>query len=313
MQNSFVLGRYVAYDSFIHRLDARNKVFCLIALMVMNFIQLGTFEINFIYQGFMFVLILTLMFISHIRLLTFIKSLGPVWFILILLLLINILIPTANKDDYGVAFSIGEFPIYWASIFQSIKIALRVVLMIALTMILTATTKPLDLTFALEWYLSPLKVIHFPAHEIAMTLSIALRFIPTILEETEKIMKAQSSRGVDFVHGKIGTRMRALISLIVPLFVSAFERSEELADAMEARGYDPRAKRTHYHVLTWGVFDTVVILLVAALLGVTITLSVLNVTLSTPFFLPSLILFFEVLFIILILIGTFYVRSKEKK
>ena len=176
------------------------------------------------------------MCISHIRIIDFIKSLKAVWILLLLLFIINVFIPVVDKEAYGVAFYIKDFAIWWASIYQSIKIAVRVVLMIALTMILTATTKPLDLTFALEWFFTPLKVFRFPAHEIAMTLSIALRFIPTILEETDRIMKAQSSRGVDFKHGKLSVKVRALTSLIVPLFVSAFERSEQLADAMEARG-----------------------------------------------------------------------------
>ena len=98
--------------------------------------------------------------------------------------------------------------------------------MISLTMVLTATTKPMDLTYAFEWYMTPLKVIRFPVHEIAMTISIALRFIPTLLDETDRIMKAQSSRGVDFKHGKISSRLKAIVSLIIPLFISSFKRSE---------------------------------------------------------------------------------------
>ena len=121
--------------------------------------------------------------------------------------------------------------------------------MIELTMILTSTTKPLDLTYALEWYMTPLKVIKFPAHEVAMVISIALRFIPTLLDETTRIMKAQESRGVDFKHGKFSARLKAIVSLIIPLFISAFQRSEELADSMEARGYDPSAQRTRYRIL----------------------------------------------------------------
>ena len=307
--NNLVLGRYVSYDSFVHRLDPRNKILILIALMTMVFFNFSTYEVNFIMQGMMFLFVLFLMLISHIKLGSFIKSLGPIWIILIIILIINIFIPTSNKDDYGVMFNLNGFDVYWASLFQALKIAIRVILMIALTMVLTATTKPLDLTFAFEWYLTPLKVVHFPAHEIAMTLSIALRFIPTILTETEKIMKAQSSRGVDFKHGRLITKVRALISLIVPLFVSAFQRSEELADAMEARGYNPRAKRTRYHKLTWSIFDTFTLILILMLLGGVITTSVMNFTFSLTFIL-SIIVFIEGLFIVLVLLGSFYSLRK---
>ena len=111
------------------------------------------------------------------------------------------------------------------------------------------------MTYGLEWYMSPLKIIHFPAHEIAMTISIALRFIPTILEETERIIKAQKSRGVDLEEGKLKEKIGAIISLLIPLLISSFQRSEELSDAMEARGYNPSAKRTRYRVLKFKLSD----------------------------------------------------------
>jgi energy-coupling factor transport system permease protein len=139
--------------------------------------------------------------------------------------------------------------------------------MIALTLIITASTRPLDLTYAIEWYLTPWKIIRFPSHEVAMTMSIALRFIPTLLEETYRIMKAQASRGVDFVHGKLKEKLRAIVSLIVPLFISAFQRSEELANAMEARGYDPSATRTRYRELTWHRRDFVALVMMLVYLG----------------------------------------------
>jgi len=149
-------------------------------------------------------------------------------------------------------------------------------MMLALTLILTATTKPLDLTYALEWYMTPLKLIKFPTHEIAMTISIALRFIPTLLDETMRIMNAQASRGVDFEHGKIKEKITAILSLIVPLFMSAFQRSEELANAMEARGYNPRGKRTRYRNLAWHVGDSFSLLFIVILTAGVITVSTMN-------------------------------------
>jgi energy-coupling factor transport system permease protein len=147
-------------------------------------------------------------------------------------------------------------------------------LMIELSMILTATTKPLDLTFALEWYMTPLKWIGFPSHIVAMTITLALRFIPTILEDVNRIMKAQASRGVDFEHGRIGTKFRAIISLIVPLFVSSFIRSDDLANAMECRGYDPKLKRTRYRILHFSWMDLFLTLLAAGFATVFIYASV---------------------------------------
>ena len=193
---------------------------------------------------------------------------------IIILLLINVLIPPLGASR--IAFSIGSYNIFWESILQSAKIILRLVMMVALTMILTATTKPLDLTYALEWYMTPLRLIRFPTHEIAMTISIALRFIPTLLDETMRIMNAQASRGVDFEHGKLKEKIKAILSLIVPLFMSAFQRSEELANAMEARGYNPRAKRTRYRNLHWGVGDTFSLFFVTILCAGVILTSAMN-------------------------------------
>ena len=149
-------------------------------------------------------------------------------------------------------------------------------MMISLTMVLTSTTKPMDLTYAFEWYMTPFKIISFPVSEIAMTLSIALRFIPTLLDETDRIMKAQASRGVDFNHGRLGKRIKAIISLIIPLFVSAIERSEELSNAMEARGYDPKAKRTRYRILHFSYRDILAFLIVGIIFGGILTLFIID-------------------------------------
>ena len=281
---SITLGRYSPYDSFLHRMDPRNKIFCLIVLMVAIFISYSTWEITFIVGGILAAFIIALLFISRTSIKSLFGSLKTLWFVIIFLLVINIFIPPKGAVD--VAFNIGELPIYWDSIFQSLKIILRLVLMISLTMVLTATTKPLDLTYALEWYMTPLKLIKFPAHEVAMTISIALRFIPTLLDETDRIMKAQSSRGVDFKHGKISSRFKAIISLIIPLFISAFQRSEELADSMEARGYDPKAKRTRYHKMVWKFSDCLTFLLSGSIMAATIVISHFNFTIQTPSFLP---------------------------
>lgn len=298
MSNS-VLGRYVNHNSFIHRMDPRNKIFCLIALMVAIFISYPTWEMTFVIGGALAVFVISLLLIARVRIIDVFKSLRVLWFLVLLLMIINVLTPPPNSVT--VAFNIGSKPIYWEAIFQSLKIILRLVLMIMLTMLLTATTKPLDLTYGLEWYMTPLKVIKFPVHEIAMTISIALRFIPTLLDETDRIMKAQSSRGVDFKHGKISSRLKAVVSLIIPLFISSFQRSEELADSMEARGYDPKAKRTRYRVLRFSLGDLIGFLLCSALLALTIVISSFKWNLSTPHFLPWFILSLLVIFLYMLI------------
>ena len=289
-----ILGRYVNHNTFIHRMDPRNKFFCLVALMVAVFISYPTYEMTFIVGGAVATLIISLLLLAKVRILDVFKSLRVLWFFVLLLMIINVFAPPANAVN--VAFNIGKVSVYWEAIFQSLKIILRLVLMIMLTTLLTATTKPLDLTYALEWYMAPLKVIRFPVHEVAMTISIALRFIPTLLDETDRIMKAQSSRGVDFKHGKISSRLKAIVSLIIPLFISSFQRSEELADSMEARGYDPKAKRTRYRVLKFGGGDIVGFILCSIVLAGTIVISSLKLTHVSPHFVPwwilSLILVF---------------------
>ncbi len=271
--SNIALGRYVPYNSFIHRLDPRLKLFGLIVLMVGIFIKFVNVPMNFIVYGLIFILIAMMMMVSRIKFKTLFKQLKALWIMITFLLIINTIVPNSG----AIALSIGSWNIYWNAIFQTLYIVIRLVLMIALTMVLTSTTRPLDLTYAIEWYLLPFKVIRFPTHEIAMTISIALRFIPTLLDETYRIMKAQASRGVDFVSGKLSEKVRAIVSLIVPLFISAFQRSEELANAMEARGYNPSGKRTRYRVMKWRVPDSIALIFVVALLSGIIVLAALKV------------------------------------
>ena len=254
--NNVTFGRYSPYDTFIHKLDPRNKIVILILLMVSIFLQFHLWSTTLLLSAVMLVLLIAIMIIARVSIIDLFKSLKSMWFLVIFLLIIYVFLP--NSTYSHVCFYINDnYAIYWDAFYQCGYIILRLILMISLTMVLTSTTKPMDLTYAFEWYMYPLKVIKFPVHEIAMTLSIALRFIPTLLDETDRIMKAQASRGVDFNRGGLFKRFKAVISLIIPLFVSAIQRSEELSDAMEARGYDPRAKRTRYRRLVFGWRDII--------------------------------------------------------
>lgn len=264
--NNVTFGRYTPYGTFVHKVDPRNKLVIVVLLMVSIFLQFHVWSTTLVLSGAMLIILIAIMILSRVSLIDLFKSLKSMWFLVIMLLAIYLFIPNPTYKMEMYRFN-ASYALYWDSLYQAGYIILRLVLMISLTMVLTTTTKPMDLTYSFEWYMTPLKVIRFPVHEIAMTISIALRFIPTLLEETDRIMKAQASRGVDFNHGGLGKRFKAIISLIIPLFVSAIQRSEELSDAMEARGYDPRAKRTKYRKLMFSWRDIVAFLFAAAVFG----------------------------------------------
>ena len=275
--SSMTFGRHSFRDTFVHRLDARNKILLMILCMVGIFFQFKLWSTALFLSGLYVIALIILMIISKVNFFSLFKSLSGMWLFIIILMAIYIFIPN-NNYYLPEAFHIGSLSVKWDAFCQSGYIILRLILMISLTMVLTSTTKPMDMTYAFEWYMLPLKPLHFPTHEIAMTLSIALRFIPTLLDETERIMKAQASRGVDFNHGGLFKRFGAVIALIIPLFVSALERSEELANAMIVRGYDPRAKRSRYRLLRFSWRDIIAFLLVAAAFAGIIVLFVFDRT-----------------------------------
>ena len=277
--NNIALGKYIPGSSFIHKLDPRNKILIMILLMVAIFWDVGMlrFPLYIVLSIFIYVLLR----ISGISIKTIFKSLKPMMFMMIFLFIINMFVYQEGYVLFTIPFL--NFTLYLDSITQTLFIIIRLALMLAVTTILTTTTKPLDMTYGLEWYMSPLKVIRFPAHEIAMTISIALRFIPTILEETERIIKAQKSRGVDLEEGKLKEKIGAIISLLIPLLISSFQRSEELSDAMEARGYNPSAKRTRYRILKFKLSDLFAALITVILLTLVILLGVYNLQIVTWF------------------------------
>lgn len=271
---SITFGRYTPYNTFTHKLDARNKLLLTILLIVGIFFQFKVWSTTIAFTLVLLILLNLLMLVSRVSFVQLFNSLRGMWLLIIFMFAIYIFIPNPNYTG-AIAFNIG-FDVYWQAFYQAGYIILRLVLMIALMMVLTSTTTPMNLTYAFEWYMTPLKLIKVPVHAIAMTLSIALRFIPTLLEETDRIMKAQASRGVDFNHGRLMKRFKAIISLIIPLFVSAIDRSEELSNAMEARGYDPTAKRTKYRKLRFGWRDLIAFIIVGSLFAGIIVLFVLD-------------------------------------
>ncbi len=215
--NNIALGRYLPLTSIIHNMDPRAKIGAMLLMMVAIFIPAG-------YTGYIIIgiaVVLTAL-LAKLKLSFLWRAMKPMLFMLSFLLIINLLVVRSGD----VLITIGSWNIYTDALTQTLYIVIRLALMIMITTILTATTKPLELTLGIEDLLKPFKVIGVPAHDIAMMISIALRFIPTLIEETQRIMKAQASRGVDMENGKLMEKVKAILSLIVPLLVSAFQRAE---------------------------------------------------------------------------------------
>ncbi len=263
--DNIVFGRYISGDSALHRMDPRAKILAMLFLIISIFIPSGIF-------GYVFIGIILLdgVFLAKLSISYIFKAMKPMMFMMFFLLLVNVFV-IRNGD---VLFTVFDYPIYEKAVFQTFYIVIRLLFMITITTLLTATTKPLELTLGIEDLLSPFKRIGVPAHIIAMMISIALRYIPTLIEETQRIMKAQASRGVDLEEGSFKEKISALLSLIIPLFISSFQRAEDLASAMEARGYDPEKKRTRYHILKMQnmdylfVFFSILVLLLVILIKV---------------------------------------------
>ena len=257
--NNIALGRYMLLDSVIHHLDPRAKIMVLLFLMIAVFIPAGA-------VGYVVIaaFIVVALFLSKLQISYALRAMKPMIWMMIFLLVINTLVIKTGTPW----IQWGWFSVYSDAIYQTLYIVVRLMFMIILTTILTATTKPLDLTLGIEKLLKPFEKIGFPAHIIAMMISIALRFIPTLIEETQRIMNAQASRGVDFENGGLKEKIFSILSLIVPLFVSSFDRAEQLANAMEARGYDPNRQRTRYKVLKMKTKDIFGMAMSVVILGV---------------------------------------------
>ena len=254
MMNKLIFGRYIPGDSIIHKLDPRAK-------LVASFYFIGVIFIANTWQSYLFAGLFTLgcVLLSKISLGFFIRGVRP----LIWLILFTVALPMFFTTGGVVYWSWWIFTLTQYGVMNGIFIFCRFILIIFMSTLLTLTTAPLELSDAIEYLLRPLKVLHFPVHEISLMLSIALRFVPTLMDETEKIMNAQRARGVDFGEGNLIQKMKAVIPLLIPLFVSSFNRAEDLATAMEARGYNGGEGRTKYRKLDWHLRDTLTIVVFA--------------------------------------------------
>ena len=255
------LGQYYPGDSAIHRLDARTKIICALVYLVSLFV-VRSFSAFALCIVFLAVVII----ISKIPFKFISKGLKPIIFLIILTMIINLLFTSTGT----VIATLGPVKITTEGIYRAAFMGLRLVLLIFGSSLLTLTTKPIELTDGLEKLLSPLAKIGLPAHELAMMMTIALRFIPTLLDETDKIMKAQTARGADFENGSLKEKARALVPLLVPLFVSAFRIAGDLAMAMEARCYHGGSGRTRMHQMKFGKGDALAFAVMAVYLALVI-------------------------------------------
>ena len=258
MFKDITLGQYVPGDSVLHRLDPRTKIVLMIAYVVAVFLVT---RIEVFTLVILFTVAVTLL--AKLNLSYLLKALKPMRFLLPIMFLMNLFL--IKTGDLIVEWWI--FSIYTDGLKNAVFIVLRLAALVAGTSLLTLTTTPIALTDGLEKLLSPLKIIKFPAHELAMMMTIALRFIPTLVEEADKITKAQLARGADFESGNIFKRAKAMLPILIPLFVNSFRRADELATAMESRCYHGGEGRTRMRVLRFALRDLIAVIVVALLIA----------------------------------------------
>ncbi len=238
MSSGVMMGQYYPVKSQVHSMDPRAKIILSVIFMVVLFV--GNNFWAFLVMGSFAALAILL---SHVPLRLLVRGLRPILFILLFTMTLHLFLTPGPE-----IFRVGPIAGTWSGLVQGLFIGVRLVILIMFTSLLTLTTSPIELTDGLEDILKPFKRIGVPAHELAMMMTIALRFIPTLLEEAERIMRAQMARGADFESGNMVKRAKSLVPLLVPLFVSAFRRADDLAMAMEARGYRGGEGRTRMRV-----------------------------------------------------------------
>ena len=246
MLKDITLGQYFPGNSPVHRLDPRAKILFLIVYIVALFSAS-----NWLSYAVVFCFLAATILISRIPFKAILNGMKPLVMILIFTGVLNIFFTTGER----LVFKIWIISIYWEGIIRAVFMMLRILMLITGTFLLTYTTSPIALTDGLESLLGPLKKLRLPVHELSMMMCIALRFIPTLIEETDKIMSAQKARGADFESGKLMQRVKALVPILVPLFISAFRRADELATAMECRCYQGGEGRTKMKLLRYKLLD----------------------------------------------------------
>lgn len=262
--NRLIIGRYFPGNSLIHQLDPRFKL-----IFVLYFIGLLFFLDGLLLQALFFILTLVIMVSTGVSLKTYVRGVRPLIWLILFATVLRIITTRGGEIYYEAGFfTLSEF-----GLVSGAYTFLRFVEMIFISTVLTLTTKPIDLTDAIYFLLKPLRYLYVPVEELSLMLSIALRFIPNLLDETEKVMNAQKARGMVFGEGNLLEQMKALTPLVLPLFAHSLKRAEDMADVLEVKGYKSGAKRTHYRALTWQTKDTLGVGMLVVLTTVVVMLN----------------------------------------
>lgn len=265
MLNDVTFGQYYPVKSFVHRCDPRLKLLALIAYIVALFLAK-----NFYAMAACVVVLVSAVTASRVPVGSVLRSVKAVIFLLIFTAVINLFF----HGGQHLLVEWGIIKIYREGIIFTVFFVLRLFFLVMGSALLTLTTTPVELTDGIESLLTPLKWVRFPVHELALIMSIALRFIPTLIDETNRIISAQKARGADFESGNIFKRIKAIVPILIPLLISAFRRAEELGDAMDARCYSGSKNRTKYKKLKFGWRDLICLLLFAALITAVVLLNI---------------------------------------
>lgn len=260
MLNDVTFGQYYPAKSFVHNMDPRAKIVLLIAYLVAVFLA-----DNFFALAAVIVFLILAVIFSRVPFGSVLRSVKMILFIIVFTAVLNLFF-YASDGELHILWQWKIITVSWEAIINMIFLAMRLFLLVMGTSILTLTTTPVALTDGLESLLTPLKWIRFPVHELALIMSIALRFIPTLIDETNRIISAQKARGADFETGGLIRRAKAMIPVLVPLLVSSLRRAEELGDAMDARCYSGAKGRTKYKKLTFSWRDLLGLLVLAGLI-----------------------------------------------
>lgn len=265
MLNDVTFGQYYPVKSFVHRCDPRLKLLALIAYIVALFLAK-----NFYAMAACVVVLVSAVIASRVPVGSVLRSVKAVIFLLIFTAVINLFF----HGGQHLLVEWGIIKIYREGIIFTVFFVLRLFFLVMGSALLTLTTTPVELTDGIESLLTPLKWVRFPVHELALIMSIALRFIPTLIDETNRIISAQKARGADFESGNIFKRIKAIIPILIPLLISAFRRADELGDAMDARCYSGSKNRTKYKKLKFGWRDLVAVIVFALLIAGVVLLNI---------------------------------------
>ena len=252
MKDKMIIGRYMPANTIVHQLDPRAKLLFVFIFIIYIFLSHSIATYTFI-----FAIIYLCMRIANVKLWFLVKGLTPIFIFLVFTFLLHVFLTKGGTR----LFTFGFITIDSNGIVEGIYIVLRLMFITMISTVMLLVTSPITLTDAIEKILAPLKYLKVPVHQLSMMMSVALRFIPTLMEELDKIILAQKSRGSYFGTGNVIQRIKSFIPLFIPLFISAFQRAEDLAIAMEVRGYNGESERTSYRSLQWMKRDTIAILL----------------------------------------------------